>query len=561
MISPNRNLAITGAFGIMFIVFLVILYRQLALITLVEYETRSHAALPEILSNIAQMQQLQWLIIAGVLVSIVVLYVLLTTYSRHVDRLEIARQEAANFSKVKMHYKTHYNSITNLPNRLYLDEMLNQSINWARHHKTKFAVIFLDVDHFNLVNDSFGYEAGDELLRLIARRLSDSLRLSDTLFHLGSDKFIVLLENLVDSKASNQLASQMIKSMREPFLIHNQAIITTMSFGLVTNSGERVKPASLVKNAESAMYLAKQNGGNKLQLYTPNLNGHAHSQLTYESALQQALGKNEFVILYQPRLAVDEETVLGFEALIRWRRSDGQLVEPTEFIPVLEKKGIIYDVGHWVLYEACSQCMVWENAGLSPVRISVNVSPQQFRDPDFVNRVKNVLHETKLESRFLELELTESALLHNPEETVATMKVLKSMGISLSLDDFGTGYSSFSYLKTLPVDFLKIDRSFVREIEQNAIDLAIVSAFVSVADNLEIGIVAEGVENHGQAMKLIQIGCHELQGYLYAKPMKASEATKWLPKKINVKSAGLAVPNLAHQEIQLSDVRIQEMYE
>jgi len=241
-------------------------------------------------------------------------------------------------------------------------------------------------------------------------------------------------------------------------------------------------------------------------------------------------------LYYQPRLAADEKTIEGFEALIRWQQPDGKLVLPTEFIPTLEKIGLINEVGEWILYEACSQCKAWSNAGHNPIRISVNVSSRQFRDPEFVNLVSDVLRKTKLNARYLELELTESVLLENPDIAIDTMESLRAMGVTLSMDDFGTGYSSFSYLKNLPIDYLKIDSSFVREIEKNTKDAAIISAIASVATNLDIKLVAEGVESYGQAKKLILAGCDELQGYLYSKPMPAHEAGEWVPTKQTIKS-------------------------
>ena len=489
----------------------------------------------EVYSNVTdlirQMQRLQWQIVIGVLGSMAIFYALLITNSRRVDRIESAHQEEASRSEAQILYQTYYDQVTELPNRLSFKEKLDQTISSARGHGTRMAVILMDIDRFKLVNDSFGDGAGDTLLRLITLRLSNSMRQSDMLFHMGGDEFTVLLENIDSSLSVSRLAKRMVESMKAPFYINGHSIVTTLSFGISIQDEDDIEPAKLVKNAEAAMYLAKERGGNQIQFYALELNENAQAQLAFESALQQALGNDEFVLHYQRRLAADEETVVGFEALIRWLRPDGQLASPAEFIPILEKIGLIHDVGRWVLFEACSQCKAWSDAGYDPLRISVNVSPRQFRDNEFVDLIRNVLTQTRLSAKYLELELTESALLDNPDKAIETMEELRAMGVTLTMDDFGTGYSSFSYLKNLPVDFLKIDRSFVREIEQNTKDAAIISAIASVAINLDIGLVAEGVEKYGQAKKLIQAGCQELQGFLYSKPVSANEAEKWLPTK------------------------------
>ena len=502
----------------------------------------------DVTALVRDMHRLQLQFAVGILGSVALFYISLVVSSRRVDQIEAARLEDRFRSEEELHHQARHDPITDLPNRLNFNEKLEIAIKRAGNRNQKLAVIFVDIDRFKLVNDSFGYDAGDKLLRLTTDRLSLNLRLNDTLFHMGGDKFIVLLENLDNNKNAARQAKRMLVSMREPFIIQNQAFISTLSFGISINSGEFIDPARLVKNAEAAMYTAKQGGGNKLQFYLPEMNEPAHRQLVFESALQQALGNNEFVLHYQPRLAADEKTLKGLEALIRWQRADGTLVSPSDFVPILENKGLIHDVGQWVLYEACSQCRLWQDAGRDPVRISVNVSPLQFREPEFIEIIKNVLRETKLDARYLELELTESAFLENPSDTIVTMKELISMGITLSLDDFGTGYSSFSHLKKLPVDFLKIDRSFVHEIDRNSKDVAIISAIHSLAQNLGIGIVAEGIERHGQARKLIEAGCNELQGYLYSKALPADEAITWLPKYSTKNSVEQAKIELARKK-------------
>ncbi|MCP4332421.1 MAG: bifunctional diguanylate cyclase/phosphodiesterase [Gammaproteobacteria bacterium] len=484
---------------------------------------------------IVQIQRMQWYIFFGVLGSVAILYLLLIGTSRRADQIEAAHFEESSLSQAHIHYQTYHHAITDLPNRLNFTERLEQAVSLALRCETLLSVILIDIDRFKLVNDSFGLSSGDALLRLIGDRLSNCMRVSDSLFHMGGDEFTVLMENLKDSDSPARLAKRIAESMKAPFIINDQAIIISLSMGIAILE-EGTSATMLAKNAEAAMYLVKADSGNQIRYYTPELDRHAQDQLILETALQQALPREEFVLHYQPRLAADESSLVGFEALIRWQRDDGSMVPPNDFIPALELTGLIRDVGQWVLGQACWQCRAWQDAGYDPVRISVNVSPLQFRESDFVEAVKSILEETGLDAKHLELELTESALIDNPQAAIVTMETLRGMDITLSLDDFGTGYSSFSYLRNLPVDFLKIDRCFVNEIAQSSRDAAIVSAISSLAHNLDIGLVAEGVESPEQAKKLILVGCHELQGYLYSKPVSAIDAGKWLTRSNRMSS-------------------------
>ena len=339
-------------------------------------------------------------------------------------------------------------------------------------------------------------------------------------------------EGLDYPKGAIQLAQRILEAMKQPFFINDQSIVSTVSIGISVYPKNDVEPAKLVKNADAAMYLAKEGGRNQFRFYTPELNEHTLEHLALESALSHALGKNQFVLHYQPRLAADNRTVVGFEALLRWQRENDELVSPGEFIPMLEQTGLITEVGQWVLGEACLQCKGWVAAGHTPLRISVNVSPRQFREKTFVETVEKVLIDTKLDAQHLEVELTESALLDNPTEAITTMTALKALGLRLSMDDFGTGYSSFSYLKRLPVDYLKIDRSFVRGLGENPKDTAIITAIAGVAQSLDIGLVAEGVEHAAQSRCLVDLGCQELQGFLFSKPLTSTLAEAFLEESL-----------------------------
>ncbi len=475
-----------------------------------------------------QMRRVQWKIVIGVLGSVAIIYALLITAARRIDRAEAYRRQEVARVEALIRYQASHDSLTELPNRTYFQQYLERAIERAQRDGRMLGVLSIDVDRFKLVNDSFGHEAGDELLRLIAARLRYCVRQHDALCRIGDDEFAIVPVGLDYPRGGMDLARAILEIMKEPFFVKSQAIVTTVSIGISVFPDDDVEPEKLVKNADAAMYLAKEAGRNQYRFYTPELNAHAVERLALESELQQALGEDAFVLHYQPRLAVDQVTVVGFEALLRWRREHGQLVPPGEFIPVLEQNGLISEVGQWALREACLQCKAWDAAGLDPVRVSVNVSPLQFREPNFVQQVEDALARTGLEARRLELELTESALLDNPTEAIATMNALKALGVILSLDDFGTGYSSFSYLKLLPVDFVKIDRSFVRDLDESSKDVAIVAAIAGLADSLGIGIVAEGVETVSQAERLIAMDCHELQGFLYCKPVPPAVAEKWV---------------------------------
>ncbi len=476
-----------------------------------------------------RMRQVQWQIVLGVLGSVALIYGLLMFAARRADRAEARRREEAARSEAQLHYQAYHDPLTELPNRTSFHEALDKAVKRAERQGTLAGVLCIDVDRFKLVNDSLGHSAGDALLRKVAARLRYCVRDGDAIFRIGGDEFTVLAEGLADSDGAMHLAQRLLDAMREPLQINDQSIISTMSIGISLYPTDDVSPVKLLKNADAALSLAKEQGRNRFRFYTPELNAHALERLALESALQQALGQNEFVLYYQPRLAGDGQAVVAFEALLRWRRND-RLLSPAEFMSVLEQVGPMTEVGLWVLREACTQCVAWETAGYVPVRVSVNVSPRQFRDKDFLSTVTEALAESGLPGNRLELELTESALLDNPDEATATMHALKTLGVAISLDDFGTGYSSFSYLKHLPVDYLKIDRSFVREIDESARDSAIVAAIAGVAHSLGIGLVAEGVERTTQAARLTALGCHELQGFLYARPIPPTLASEWLTK-------------------------------
>ncbi|MCP5438453.1 MAG: EAL domain-containing protein [Chromatiaceae bacterium] len=494
-------------------------------------ESKNIEAVFEVYSDVTRlvhdMQKVQYQIVTGVLGSVALIYLLLISVARRADQIETVRQQEAARSEALLRYHAHHDPLTELPNRASFVENLDRAIKRAERKNSMLGVVTLDVDRFKLVNDSLGHGAGDMLLRELAARLHKRVRQGDSLFRLGGDEFAVLCEGLSSPGDAVYLAQRIIDATKEPFLIENQSIVTTTSIGIAVYPTDDVDPDKLIKNADAAMYLAKEEGRNRFRFYTRELNAHALERLALESALKQALGNEEFVLHYQPRVASDQGVAVGFEALLRWRR-DGELVAPGSFLPVLEQTGLIAEVGHWVLREACRQCRAWQDAGFAPVRVSVNVSPLQFREAEFLDNVRAALADTGLDPRNLELELTESALLDNPENAIAHMQALKALGVTLSLDDFGTGFSSFSYLKLLPVDYLKIDQSFVRGLDQGSKDAAIIAAIAGVAHSLNIGLVAEGVERPTQLVPLVAEGCHELQGYLYSKPLPAERATDWL---------------------------------
>ncbi len=414
--------------------------------------------------------------------------------------------------------KAFFDPLTQLPNRSLFFNRLDHSIAQSKRNDEKLAIVFLDLDRFKYINDTLGHAVGDQLLQDVAKRLSDCARKSDTIARLGGDEFTLILSDISTSRGAAIVAQKILKSLTEPFFLLNGEYTIGASIGICLYPSNGVSAEELVKNADIAMYQAKHNGKNNYQFFTTEMNDKVVKRLAFENKLYKAVEKNEFVLYYQPQTDMDFKKITGFEALIRWNLPKEGLIAPDEFIPIAEETGSIIQIGSWVMKEACSQNKSWEKAGIGNVRIAVNVSAKQFKQEGLVDLISNSLKETGLHPDFLELEITESCILENASIAIDMMHEIKEMGIHLSIDDFGVGFSSLNMLKHLPIDKLKIDRSFVNDVTTNADDATIVKSIISLAHSLDLKVIAEGVEAKEQLEFLRLYDCDEIQGYLVGKP-------------------------------------------
>jgi diguanylate cyclase (GGDEF)-like protein len=472
---------------------------------------------------VAKMHKAQILIVAGVSVALLLLYLFLFLIVRRADRILGEQESERQRNEDRIRHQAFHDSLTGLPNRNAFNERIAEAIGRARRHDKGGALLFLDLDRFKLINDSLGHDAGDQLLRVTASRIQKCLRETDLAFRLSGDEFTVILEDLDRGECAALAARRILEAMASPVLLGDCEVIVNISIGITTLSGRESDVETLLKEADSAMYRAKEIGHNQYVFYTQEMNTVASERLSMETGLQRALQNNEFVLHYQPKIDTATKVLSSVEALLRWNHPQKGIVPPNTFIPLLEDTGLINAVGEWVLKEATRQAQAWIASGLPPTRMSVNISGKQFRHPGLIDAVRRALDESGLDPRHLELELTESMFIENTERSIEIMQALKALGVSLSIDDFGSGYSSLAYLKQFPVDYLKIDRSFISELTTNSKDAAIVAAISVLAHSLNLKLVAEGVEDQAQAELLEEQGCHELQGFLFGRPVSARE--------------------------------------
>ncbi|HJX09449.1 MAG TPA: EAL domain-containing protein, partial [Candidatus Binatia bacterium] len=422
----------------------------------------------------------------------------------------------------RMDYLAHHDTLTELPNRLLVGHRLTQSMNRARREHKKLAVLFLDLDGFKLVNDTLGHNTGDLMLKTAAERLKTCCREGDVLARMGGDEFIVVIPEIKRPDDAKRFARRLFSALSKPFVLIGREIFVTASIGISIFPLHGDDVESLVKNADAAMYCAKGQGRNGLYVYDEALNIAASERMTLENNLRKAVERDEFVVYYQPRVEIATGRILGAEALVRWRHPERGLVYPDQFIPVAEDTGLVVPISDRVLRTACMQNKAWQDAGLPPIQIAVNLSARQLQRRDALSVVKIALEQSGLAPQYLELELTESALMHNPEAAAMAFNRMKKIGVHLSIDDFGTGYSSLNYLKSFPVDSLKIDRSFIQDITSDADDAAITRAVIAMAHSLNLSVVAEGVETIEQLEFLYGLGCDHMQGY-FVSPAVAPE--------------------------------------
>jgi len=428
----------------------------------------------------------------------------------------------------KLRQLAHFDTLTGLPNRVLFYDRLRQALAQAKRNGWITGVMFMDVDRFKNINDTLGHDVGDQLLRQVSQRLAGSVRAADTVGRLGGDEFAIVLSNLTNPDDASVVAEKIMAHFNQPFRLDGSEIFVTTSIGITLYPKDGSEQDVLIKNADAAMYRAKESGRNTYQYYTPEMSARARALLMLEGALRRALERDEFLLHFQPKAAVKSGEIVGVEALLRWRHPERGLVSPVEFIPVLEETGLIVQASEWVLNAVCAQLAAWCRAGVRQVPVAVNLSARQFLARDLGATIKRILEHHGVAPSLLELEITESSLMVNPVEATRTLEYLKSLGVGLSIDDFGTGYSSLGYLKRFPLDALKIDRSFVRDITTDANDATITLAVISMAHSLGLKVIAEGVESPEQFAFLAEHGCDQIQGYLLAKPLPADECARTL---------------------------------
>lgn len=431
----------------------------------------------------------------------------------------------------RIHRLAYYDELSNLPNRVLFQERLKRAMIHAKRNKHHVGLLFVDLDRFKSINDTMGHPCGDELLKLAAERLKGCVREEDTVARMGGDEFTLILVGMQPEKASfgtAKVAEKVLKVVSEPYVIDGREVYVGASVGIAIYPQQGKEPMELVKNADMALYKAKAEGRNNFQYYSQDMNATAVNRLELENDLRRALPAGEFKIYYQPQVCVETGKLCGVEALLRWYSPKRGLVSPSEFIPVLEETGLILSVGEWSLEAACSQAVAWRQQGLSVPKLAVNLSARQFTQPKLVEQIAEVLYSTGLNPSCLEVELTESVLMEDIDATSKKLSKLKAMGVAISIDDFGTGYSSLNYLKRFPLDKLKIDRSFVRDITVNVDDAEVIAAIIAIAHNLKLGVIAEGVETWGQLEFLRFHRCNQAQGYLISRPITAKAMADFL---------------------------------
>jgi diguanylate cyclase len=434
-----------------------------------------------------------------------------------------ARTQGLETANKQLRYLATHDALTGLPNRVLMDDRLSQSIVLADRQGQTFALLLLDLDRFKLVNDSLGHRAGDELLKEVAQRLRGVVRDIDTVARLGGDEFVLIITPSAEPDAAQQVAKRIINVMQPSVRVAGIEVHTSPSIGIAFYPGDAATMETLLAHADAAMYCAKQRGRNNFQCFTPGMNTATQEKVRLESDLRIALEQKQFELHYQPKVNTASGLMHGAEALLRWRHPVRGAIPPSKFIPIAEESGLIGSIGAWVVREACRQARAWQVSGLPPLRVAVNLSASQFRQGDIVSMIGDALAQAGLEPHFLEVELTESAVMNDPEESIAILEKLSTMGVLVSVDDFGTGYSSMSYLRRFPIDKLKIDRSFISEIMSRSEDASIVRAIISLAHSLKLKVVAEGVESTEQLEFLRSLGCDQYQGFHYSPALPASQ--------------------------------------
>ena len=442
--------------------------------------------------------------------------------------------EQVESAKIELDHLAHHDVLTNLPNRMLMQDRLSQAIEVAHRQRRQLAVMFMDLDRFKHINDSLGHAVGDQLLQSVAQRLVASVRHSDTVSRQGGDEFLLLLSYVEHADDAALSAQKILSALAAPHHIGVSNLHISVSIGISIYPDDGLDAQTLIKCADTAMYYAKENGRNNFKFFEPVMNARAVQRQATESSLRQALDRQEFVLHYQPKIDLQSGAIVAAEALIRWQHPQRGLLSPGEFIPIAEDIGLIRPMGRWVLREACCQAQAWLQAGLPPITLAVNTSALELRADDFLENLRTILEETKIEPHRLELELTESVLMRDAESAGCLLQAIADLGVQLAIDDFGTGYSSLSYLSRFPINTLKIDQSFVSRMSGNPDDANIVSAVISMGKSLRKRVIAEGVETPEQYARLVSLDCDQGQGYYFGRPMPAEAFAALLRAGVSV---------------------------
>ena len=436
--------------------------------------------------------------------------------------------------KAFLEYQAHHDALTGLPNRILFNDRLTQAIQKAKRENTKIALLFIDLDHFKEINDSLGHDVGDELLIAVTQKLRETIRKNDTISRFGGDEFTIIIENLLHSQEATPLAAKIVKSLAEPITINNNILYVSSSIGISIYPDDGDKPINLLKYSDAAMYKAKAEGRSNFQYYSSEMTELAFERVVMETSLRTSLKNKDFLVYYQAQVDGRTNKIIGMEALVRWRHPTMGIVSPSKFISLAESTGLIVELDRFVMKTAINQFDLWTKDSLNPGILAMNLSIKQLQKKDFIDTFKEICKNSSCSASCLELEVTESQIMTNPEEAIKTLNEINNMGVSLAIDDFGTGYSSLSYLKKLPISKLKIDQTFVRGLPRNEDDKTITNAIIALAKSLNLKVIAEGVETKEQKDFLVENGCESIQGYYYAEPLTAKDMEATLRKGFDV---------------------------